>query len=464
MEGAQKKKRIVDMTQGSPLKVLIIFAVPLMLGSLLQQLYNTVDSIVVGRFVGTTALASVGTCGPILHLLIGFFIGFSHGATVTIASRFGAKDQEGMENAARSALMITFLFSIVLSLIGYFASPHLLRLINVPPDVLPGAVTYLRIQFIGVIALCFYNMTSALLRGLGDSTTPLASLAIACALNIVLDIVLVLVVPWGVAGVSIATVIAQACSAVYGLIMLYKKLPKAFKVSRDFTGEGTLWTTMRIGLPTAFQQSINSVGGMAMQSIVNSFGELFIAAGNVINRMDMFCTTPINSIGTAVSAYTGQNLGAGDQERVKKGMRSGMLMAAVFCAFMTAILIGFRLPIIRLFSEDPMVWDIAESYLFTIAPFYICLGISFVLTGIMRGSGHSLVTMIVSIFQIFCVRIPVAFYFCNVVGHPRMIYFAMGCGWTAMLIVLSIYYRSGKWRKDLLGTGGKKEAAVVADE
>lgn len=449
----------IDMTEGKPMPVLIRFALPLVLGSLLQQLYNTVDSIVVGREVGTTALASVGTCGPILHLLVGFFIGFSHGATVTVAGRFGARDEAGMDNAVRSALSVTFIFSIVLTIIGSLFCDDLLRLINVPEDVLPGSVLYLKIQFWGVTTMLYYNMTSALLRGFGDSRTPLVSLSIACAINVVLDIVFVTQFGLGVMGVSLATIISQGISAVYGVIMIRRKRPAAFRFSRDFGGNGTLLTTMRIGFPSAFQNSINSVGGMAVQGIINGFGETFIASANIINRMDQFCTTPINSIGNAMSAYTGQNLGAKKPERIKQGLYSGITMTVCFCAFMTTLLIVGRKQIIQLFSADPAVLTISQTYLFTIAPFYICLGLSFLLIGIIRGSGHSLVAMYISMMQIFAVRIPVAYYFCNIANDPKMVYFAMGCGWTTMLIVLIIYFKTGKWRIDVFAP--KEEAVKV---
>ncbi|MEG1857952.1 MAG: MATE family efflux transporter, partial [Pseudoflavonifractor sp.] len=297
MSGIQKREHgSIDMTQGSPTRLIVAFSLPLLAGNVLQQMYNMVDSMVVGKFVGKTALAAVSTGFPIIFLLTSLFIGLAMGATIMIAQYIGAQDQKSVSetvNTIYSSMMIIF---IPLTIVGLLVTPLLLRLIRVPADVMPEAEIYCFVVFAGLIGGLGYNVNTGIMQGLGDSKTPLIFLAIACAINIVLDLVFVLVVPWGVFGVALATIIAQACSWVFGIFYINKKYSflhiRLFSIRID---RRLLKQVVRLGVPSGIQQCQFSVAIMFMQALVNGFGTDFSAGFGAANKIDSFAFMPIQS-------------------------------------------------------------------------------------------------------------------------------------------------------------------------
>ena len=314
-----------DMTQGSPSGNLIRFSVPLLIGNLAQQLYSTVDSIVVGYYVGDNALAAVGASGPILNLLLVLFMGISVGASVMVSQYFGAKDRERLEKTVGTTLTATVVSSIFIMIVGPLITPPVMSALSTPPEIYDMACTYLVILFAGIVGSAFYNILSGVLRGLGDSVTPVVFLIIACLLNIVLDVWFVAGFHWDVAGVAIATIISQIVSGSLCLIrMFFMRDVLSVKPAYLWPKAQYLKQLIRLGLPSGLTQAIFSFAMIILQSLTNSFGTVVIAANTAVMRVDGFAMMPNFTFGTTMTTYTGQNIGAGRIDRVEKGEKDGM--------------------------------------------------------------------------------------------------------------------------------------------
>ena len=346
----------IDMTQGSPTRLIVAFSLPLLLGNVLQQLYNMVDSIVVGNFVGSTALAAVSTGFPLIFMLSSLFIGLGMGATVIIAQYIGAGDRDAVKrtvNTIYSALLIIF---IPLTLLGLLITTPLLHITKVNADVYPEARIYCLTVFAGIIGGLGYNVNAGIMQGLGDSKTPLIFLAIASVVNIILDLVFVLVFQLGVFGVALATILAQFCSWIFGIFYINKKYDfihiRFFQIKID---QYLLRQVVRLGVPSGIQQCQFSVAILFMQALINVQGTAFIAGFAAANKIDSFAFMPIQSFAAAITTYVGQNLGAGRMDRVQKGVRSCLLVGTATCIAITAIVLPLRVPLLSLFNQEPEV-------------------------------------------------------------------------------------------------------------
>ncbi len=333
---------VQDMTTGRPMSKLIRFSLPLLVGNLAQQLYNTVDSIVVGKYVGDTALAAVGTAGPILNLLLVLLIGVATGASILASQYFGAKDRERLSRVVGSTIVLTVLSGLIMMVLGYFASSFLIGLIAPPPDVAEGAVTYLKIIFLGMLGASAYNILSGVLRGMGDSFYPLVYLVLACLLNIVLDILFVARFHMGVAGVAWATIIAQAISGVLCLIRLVGMKNLIDVNARTLTPDGPITRRLcQLGLPAGITQGLFSMSAIVVQGLTNSMGTAVIAANVAIMRVDGFAMMPNFTFGTTSTTYVGQNIGAGHIDRVRQGIRDMLKLALATSGVLVACILLF---------------------------------------------------------------------------------------------------------------------------
>ena len=438
-----------DLTTGNEGKLILKFAIPMLLGNVFQQLYNVVDSIVVGKFIGKGALAAVGTSGPVIFLLISFMIGITMGFTVVVSQYFGAKEIEKVQKAINTMYIFLFGLSLVLSVVGILLSGYIFRLINLDPTIIPMAQVFLNIFFAGLVFLFGYNGTSAILRGLGDSKTPLYFLIGSVAINIGLDLLFVPVFHWGVAGVAYATVISEALAFIVQIVYL-NKYHKVVKFSfRGLKFDYPIFVkSIRIGLPTGFQQTFVAVGMVALYWVVNRFGIDATAAYSVAGRIDNFAAMPAMSFAIALSTFVGQNMGANKPERVKTGLRATFFMTSTVTLTISAFILFFARGLMRLFTNDPVVIELGHSYLVVIGIFYILFSTMFVINGVLRGAGDTLVPMFISLFSLWIIRIPIAYMLSNIPAiGVHGIWWSIPIGWFSGLIVYYFYYRSGRWKK-----------------
>ena len=389
-----------DMTLGSPVKRIMEFSIPMLIGNIAQQLYNTADSVIVGHYVGDNALAAVGSASPILNLLLALFVGISTGAGIIVSQSFGARDRERLSKGIGNCIALTFIATIVIMVIGPIITMPMLRLLDTPDSIIDWCADYLNIYFLGIIGFFFYNMLSGILRGLGDSLSALGFLLLAAALNVILDIWFVAGFGMGVAGVSLATVISQAISAVFCFIKLMK-MGEHFDLNRSTVKlDGTVAKQIiTIGVPSGITQAIMSMSMMVVQSLTNSMGEMVIAANVIIMRVDGFAMMPNFTFGQAMSVYTGQNVGAGKWDRVQKGVRQGSFLAqAVAILLVIAILIFGRF-LFGIFTTTTALIDLAQRMMQVMAVGYVAVSVTQVLGGVMRGCGDTVTPMWVSIFN-----------------------------------------------------------------
>ena len=434
-----------DMTKGNSAKHIFMFTLPMLLGNVLQQLYNTVDSAVVGRFVGTEALAATGASFPIIFLLVSAIIGVTMGATIMIAQFYGAKDMAKVKLTIDTTMIALFLASIIASIVGYFASDYILVWLNTPADVLPLASEYLKITFIGLVAMFGYNTVSAILRGLGDSKTPLYFLILSTIINIVLDLLFVIVFEMGVAGAAWATAIAQGVSFVAAAIYL-NKTSDVFNIkpSQMSFDKDILKQSLKIGLPTGVQQILVSLGMIFIQRIVNPFGTSAMAAYTVGMRLDSFGRMPIMNFSTAISSFVGQNIGANKHERIESGYKASVVMSGVISIGVSILAFAFGKQLISIFDSNPEVISIGYSYLKITSSFYLAMSLMFITSGLLRGAGDTFVPMVISVITLWIIRLPFATIMSGVIGING-IWFAFPAGWVVGAILTYIYYKTGKW-------------------
>lgn len=438
-----------DLSYGNEGRLILKFAIPMLVGNVFQQLYNVVDSMVVGRYVGKEALAAVGTSGPIIFLLISFIIGISMGFTIVVSQYFGAKRLDMVRKAIDTLYIFMFFTSVIVSIVGILLSGAIFRMIDLDPAIMPDAMLFLNIFLAGLIFLFGFNGTSAILRGLGDSKTPLYFLIGSVILNIILDLLFVMVFHWGVAGVAIATVISEALaffSQVYYLNK-YHKVVKFSLTGLQFDRE-IFAKSMKIGLPTGFQQTFVSAGMVALYWIVNQFGVDANAAYSAAGRIDNFAAMPAMSFAVALSTFVGQNLGANRPDRVSRGLRATLLMTGGFSLFISLITILFGKYLMRLFTTDPVVVDLGVEYLLVIGSTYILFSTMFVINGVLRGAGDTLVPMFISLFSLWIIRIPMAW----VLSHTADmgvsgIWWSIPAGWFSGVVLYYFWYRMGNWRR-----------------
>lgn len=445
LENNKEIKQINAMTEGNPFKLIFAFTLPMLLGNILQQVYNMVDSIVVGNYVGKVALAAVGTGFPIIFFMASIFIGMGMGATILISQYIGAGDMENVRKTSQTIYTTMIIGSIPISILGMIFSQEILLLINTPADVIPMANQYMVIIFAGMIGSFGYNINAGILQGFGDSKSSLLFLAIATVINIVLDLVFVVVFRWDVPGVAAATIIAQALSWIFGIIYMKKKYEVLnFKITKFYFDRGIFKKILKLGLPISIQQAVFSVGAMSMQSLVNSYGSNFMAGYNAANKIDMFAFMPIQSFANASTTYAGQNIGAGKIDRVHKGTIATLILS-VSTSLICLIIIPLGPTMLKLFNTDPAVIDAGMIYLRNVMPLYILLSILFTLNSVIRGAGESIIPMIGSMASIWLGRIPSAYYIAANFGKEYLFY-SYGVGWFLWMLIVVPYYVSGKWK------------------
>lgn len=441
-----EKSNLKTMAEGNPLSIILTFSIPMLIGNIFQQLYNMVDSIVVGNYVGKIALAAVGTGFPIIFMMSAMFIGIGMGATVLISQFFGADDIDNVKRTIKTIYTALVIAIIPISVLGVLLSEPILRLINTPADTLPMAKQYMVIIFAGLIGGLGFNINSGILQGLGDSKSSLLFLVISSLLNIILDLIFVLIFHLAVAGVAYATIIAQIFSWIFGIIYMRKKygiLDISF-TNMEFD-KNIFKNILKLGLPTGVQQALFSVGIMSLQSLVNSYGSDFIAGFNVANKLDTFAFMPIQSFSNAMTTYTGQNIGAGRIDRVRKGMVSTMFLSIGFSIGAAIFVIPMGPLLLRLFNNDAAVVHAGMIYLKNVMPFFSLLAVVFILNSVIRGAGESVIPMIGSIVSLWLGRLPAAYYIAYNFGKEYM-FVSYAVGWLFWLIITGPYYLSGKWK------------------
>lgn len=440
------KSKSTDLIHGHIAKSIFWFSVPLLIGNLFQQLYNTVDAYVVGNFVSKEALAAVGASSPIINMLIGFFMGLATGAGVIIAQYFGAGDNGRLKKAVHSSAALTFVMSLLLTVIGIIGTNPMLHAIGIPADVFHDSSTYLMIYFAGISFNLIYNMGSGILRAMGDSKRPLYFLIIACIVNIILDFLFVKYLHMGVAGAGYATLIAQAISAILVVIVLIRSEgPHQLFWKQIRFHLPILKKIIMVGLPTGIQQSIVSLSNVIVQSYVNAFGSSVVAGYSATIRIDGFVNLPLQSFNMAVTTFVGQNIGAKQYERVKKGSRIALWMTMAVIATMAISLFFFGESFIAIFNSEPDVIQAGRTMQLAFVPFYIMLPVVQIYNGVLRGAGKSSVPMYIMVFNFVILR---QIYLAIVTQMTSDVYFVfMGwpVTWVTCAIMFIIYYHKVNW-------------------
>lgn len=455
MEMLKKFFEPVDMTEGSPWKKIVFFTVPMLVGNIAQQLYNTVDSVVVGNYVGDNALAAVGSAGPILNLLLVLFVGISVGAGIIVSQYFGAKEREKLSITIGNCITLTAVASAVVMLVASLVSRPLLELLDTPESIIDWCHSYLLILFIGCAGSAFYNILSGILRGLGDSMSALVYLLVATFANIILDVLFVANFKMGVNGVALATVIAQALSA----LLCFRRLtrlkdifdlkPKYLKPNRQHAVK-----IVQLGLPSGVTQAIFSMAMIVVQSLTNSFGEMFIAANVIIMRVDGFAMMPNFSFGTAMTTYAGQNVGARMYDRVEKGAKQGTLIAMGVSTVLTSLILIFGKALMGIFTKTPELVELSRYMMGILAVGYIAMAVTQSLSGVMRGAGDTVTPMWISIVTTIFVRVPVAYGIAFLTrsaeypgGRQECIFVSLLCSWLFGALITFFFYKRGKWKE-----------------
>jgi len=450
-----KMQSAKDMTQGPPWKRILEFSIPMLLGNVAQQLYNTADSIIVGMYVGDNALAAVGSAMPILNLLLALFVGIATGAGIVVSQRFGAKDRQGLTEAIGNCLALSLIATVVIMIIGPMISMPMLKMLGTPESIIYWCDEYLKIYFYGIVGFFFYNMLSGVLRGLGDSMSALMFLLVAAVLNVVLD--LVFVRSMGVAGVALATVLSQGISSVFCYIKLAKMSDsfdlglRTMKLIPAVAGN-----ILKIGIPSGITQAIMATAGMVVLNLTNAMGEMVIACNVIVMRVDGFAMMPNFTFGQAMSVYTGQNFGARKYDRVGLGVRHGGMIASWVSAAITVILLFFSPVLFGFFTKTPELIDLATQMIRIMAVGYICMSLTQVLGGVMRGCGDTVTPMWVSIIQTIVLRVPIAYLLAYLTrspefphGNPIALFGSLMISWTIGMIISIVVFKFGKWRNKI---------------
>ena len=443
-----------NMTVGSPTGHIFYFALPLLLGSFLQQLYNMVDSWVVGNYAGDASLAAVGVGYPVIFMFTSLFMGLSGGGTVVIAQFYGAGNMGRVRDAVDTVYTAFMASAIPITLLALGLVKPVLLLMQVQADAWAESWLYLTVVSAGLVGAIGYNLNAGILGGLGNSRTTLLFLAISSVMNIVLDLVFVLGLGMGVLGVALGTIISQAFSWLFGLFYINRRYPAiAIRPFCRRFDRALFRQIMGIGLPAGIQMSLVALGAMVVMSKINSFGKEFAAAYNVGSKLDSLAFLPVQSLSNAVTAFVGQNTGAKRPDRVRRGIRMTVAASVVWSAVML-VLIPLSPTLVGFFSDTPAVIHSGTVYLRCIMPFYVLFSVMFCLNNAMRGAGDSLFPMLDVIFSLILVRVPAVYWFADHYG-PDYMYYGVGVGWCVGFTLSVVYYLSGRWkRKGSLADGG----------
>jgi len=446
------------MTVDTPWKSIAMFSIPMLIGNIAQQLYSTVDSIVVGHYVGDNALASVGSAAPLFNMLLVLFVGISAGVGIMVSQYFGAKARKELSHTIGTCITMTALVSVVLMIAAPPFIRSMLIALNTPASILDDCTAYLKILMYGIAGMAYYNILSGILRGMGDSFSALIYLLIATVLNIVLDVYFVASLNMGVAGVSLATAIAQGISAFLCLLKLIKMReyfdlgPSQLKMTKRHTGQ-----IIKLGIPSGMTQAILSSAMIVVQSLTNSFGEMFIAANVIVMRVDGFAMMPNLSFGTAMTTYTGQNVGARRQDRVIQGAKQGTLLAVGCSAVITTIILFFGKYLMMIFTDTTELVALSVRVMRILAVGYIAVAVTQSLSGVMRGAGDTVTPMLISLVSTILIRIPIAYGLSYLTRTPELPVGRFECipvslliCWMMGALLTAIFYKIGRWKKTSL--------------
>ncbi|MBQ5755805.1 MAG: MATE family efflux transporter [Erysipelotrichaceae bacterium] len=435
-------KRDIDMTTGSILNHIILFSLPLLIGNIFQQLYNMVDTWVVGNFVSNEAFSAVGTVGPVINMLIGFFSGLANGGGVVISQYYGAKRYDEVKRAVHSAILMTVALSILLTMFGITVVPLVVRMMNTPAEVIPESTRYLSIYFSGLTGLLFYNMGAAILRAVGDSRRPFYFLTVSAVLNIILDLYLVIRVKMGVAGVAWATIISQGISALLTMLVLFRT---SSVVRLEFRSMKMDWDILkrivRVGIPSALQMAIVSFSNIFVQSYINHFGTDVMSGWSAYSKVDGLLWLPMQSVGMAVMTFVGQNLGRGQRERAVEGVRMGLFTGLAITGLCMIPIMILAPQTVAIFNSKPEVVQYGTLFLRMITPFAIMAVFSQIYAAALRGSGNSKAPMIIMIFGYVVSRQIYLYVFSHFISNT-IIPIGLGYpfGWVVVATLIIIYY------------------------
>lgn len=437
-------RRDVDMTEGNIFRHLVGFAIPLLLGNIFQQMYNMVDTWVVGNFVSTEAYSAVGTLGSVTNLMIGFFMGLANGVGVVIARAYGAGDHEKVQRTVHSAAALTLVMGAAFTVIGFGLMPVIPKMLRLPEEVVDEARIYLAVWLSGLIGLMTFNMGAGVLRAVGDSRRPFIFLVIAAIVNTGLDLLFVLVLKWGVAGVAAATIIAQTMSGVLTTITLIrtknciKLSPRRIRFHRDVTLE-----SVKIGFPAGLQMSITAFSNIFVQSYINYFGKEVMGGWTTYSKVDQLILLPMQSLSLASSTFVGQNVGKGDLKRAKRGVNVALLSSLAATATLIIPVVIFSGFFADVFTDDPKVLEYGSTFLRTITPFYILWSVNQIYSGALRGSGNSIGPMVIMLTSFVAFRQLYLFVMANFISNTIFpISMAFPAGWLLSAIITFIYYHA----------------------
>lgn len=438
-----RRKKDVDMTEGNIIRHLLIFAFPLLIGNLFQQLYNMVDTWVVGNFVSNEAFAAVGSVGPIINMLIGFFMGLSSGAGVVISQYYGAGRHEEVSRTVHTALVMTGVLSVLFTVVGIVMTPAMLTLMKTDADVIAESAAYLRVYFSGIIGLLFYNIGAGILRAVGDSQRPFYFLVVSALLNTGLDLLFVIGFDMGVRGVALATIIAQGVSAVLIMIALYRSdacirfVPAKLRIHRDILGK-----VIRVGIPAALQMTITAFSNVFVQSYINGFGKFYMSGWTAYAKVDQLLFLPMQSLSLASTTFVGQNLGRRQVDRAKHGIRISLGLAMLSTVVLMMPVLVFANPIVGFFNDDPDVREIGTLLLRHITPFYVLCCINQIYSGALRGAGNSRAPMLIMLASFVCFRQIYLFVISRIFpGNFLAVAYGYPAGWLLCSALTLLYFR-----------------------
>ena len=435
-----------EITDGVIWKQLLLFFFPILIGSFFQQLYNTVDTVIVGRYVGKQALAGVGSTGTIINLWVGFFIGLASGASVIISQFFGGRNSQELSRAVHTSVALALVGGLALTAVGMLTARPSLRLLDVPEEVMDEALTYIRVFYTGMVACLVYNVGTAILRAIGDSRMPLYVLIACCVVNIVLDLLFVVAFRWDVFGVALATVLAQTVSAVLIMLRLVRTR-QAYQVHlRQIRFHGpVLKRIVRLGLPTGLQSVLYSISNLVIQAAVNSFGTDAVASWSAVSRVDGFVWMVMGAFGISVTTFVGQNFGAGKYDRVLRGTRVCFAMTAGTILLLSALEVAFAGPILRVFTSDSQVVALGTQFIRVWAPAYIAYVFIEILSGAARGVGEALQPMVITIFGVCVLRLIWIWGVLPLHRTPSMVAASYPVTWGITAVVFLVYHLRMNW-------------------
>lgn len=434
------------ITEGVIWKQLLLFFFPILIGTFFQQLYNTVDTIIVGQFVGTEALAAVGTTGTVINLLVGFFVGVASGATVIISQYFGANDRENLSKSVHTSMALAVAGGVVIMVFGIVTARPTMLAMGVPDDIMDDAVLYMNVYYLGIIGNLIYNIGTGVLRAIGDSRMPLYVLIVCCLANVVLDLLFVVVFHWGVFGVAFATILSQLISAVLLMIRLMGT-QEAYRVELRKTRfhKDILKNVVRIGLPAGLQSVMYSFSNILIQASINSFGTTAIAAWAAIGKIDGFIWMVMNAFGIAVTTFAGQNFGARQYDRMKRCTRVGLGMCLGTIIALSALLFIFRYQLLMFFTGDAEVVNIGAQFYLVLAPSYFTFVFIEILSGAIRGAGEALQPMLITCIGVCGLRVVWILLMVPYWHTMQMVAMNYPVSWVITAVIFVIYYLRGKW-------------------